>query len=468
MSEIYNLLVQIEANTAKAVKNITTLESQVEKTSGRFDGLKTAVSQAAGMIMRDLVMSTTRAVGEVFELGGRIVTLRNSFEAMLESIGTTGIGLEDLRVATQGMVSDVDLLTSANKFLALHLPVTGDQIGELMAASILLGRSLGQDAAKSIDDVAIALGRATPRILDNLGVILGLEEAAQIYADRLGIQVSTMTEAERKYAFQVIAIERIIEAAAILEGTTSSAQLAQDRFAASLENAKTRLGEFLSPLAGFAPIIEGMLPVIGIMTAQALPGFITKIGGLSGAMSLLTGPVGIAIAAVAALSVAWSSNFMGIRDITYHVVDDITGLLAGIGKTIANVIEWFDNLFKSSKEKMEKTAAYTKHFKDDFTDSMKIIEYGESPGGIRDVIAAANDMEKTWNRISRKMRPMEAGGLGLGAPGVQNIGGSSSRSVVIQRGAIQINGGGLDTRSSRFRMTDDVAERLGKQLIMKS
>lgn len=469
--ETYTLLLEIRTRLNKAIKDMQNMTSAVQESTGRFDAFKTAVSQAGGMIMRDLVRSMTRAVGEAFELGARIVTLENSFVAMATEAGMTELAIEDLRSATKGAVSDFDLYTSANKFLALQLPVTTDQVGELMQASILLGRSLGQDAEKSINDVAIALGRATPRILDNLGVILGLEEAAQIYADRLGIQMSTMDEAERKYAFQVIAIERIIEAAALLEGTTGSAQLAQDRFAAALENAKTRLGQFLSPLAGFSPIIEGILPGLGIMAAQMLPSAIKGIGGLSGALGILGGPIGLVLAAVVALAIAWDKNFLGIREKTAAAIEFIQKIFGGLFDTFQTMLQWFADLGKAISNFVGKSGEDAKKYKSDWTSANESVEYGDSPGGIRNVIQAFDDMEKSWSRMSRRIKPMDAAALGMGPgmiPGGPAAGPTSnSRSVIIQRGAIQISGQDLSSMGSRFRLTDTLGERLGKRLTLE-
>lgn len=465
MSETYNLLVDIKANTSQAVKGIQNLGDKVEKTSGRFDGLRTAASQAAGMLMHQMVNSATRAFGESIKLGASVVTLENSFNAMKAEAGRAGLKIEELEAAMGGTISKVDLLTSANKYMALNLPI--NQMEELMQSAVAVGRSMGMDATRSVNDLATALGRASPLILDNFGIQLKLTEAYESYATTLGKTVEELTEAEKKTAFQVVAIEKLKEKADVLTGTVSEAQLSQERFAASLENTKTRLGEMLAPLGSMAPILEGAMPVIGMMTAQALPGLIGSIGGVSGALTLLTGPVGIALAAVAALAIAWDQNFMGIRDKTKAAVEFIMNIFEGLGEAIGKVLGWFDNLFKGSKENMDKTAANTRTFQSSMNESMEGIEYGDSPGGIRSVIQAANDMEKTWGRAISRMKPLDAGALGMGAPGpVQRPMAGSSRSVVVQRGAIQINGS-IDTMTSRFKLTDDLGERLGKLLVMR-
>lgn len=470
MSETYQLLLDIKANTNKAIKNIQNLGDKVEQTSGRFDGLRTAVSQAAGMLMRDMVMSATRSFGEAIKLGASVETLQNSFDAMAAEAGRASLKIEDVEAAMGGTISRVDLLTSANKYMALNLPI--NEMEQLMQSAVAVGRSMGMDATRSVNDLSTALGRASPLILDNFGIQLKLTEAYDSYAATLGKTVEELTEAEKKTAFQVVAIEKLTEKAGVLEGTVSDSQLAQERFAASLENTKTKIGELLAPLGGLGPILEGAMPVIGMMTAQALPGLISSIGGVSGAISLLTGPVGIALAAVAALWLAWDNNFMGIRDITADAVKFVTNILEGLGKTIRGVLDWFDNLFKKSKESMDKTKDNTRGFADDMSDEMSRIEYGESPGGIRDVIQAAKDMEKTWNRVARRMKatPMEPGPLGLGpgmVPGGPATGGIGGRQVIIQKGAIQISGGGLEPYTSRIRLTDDIGERLGKLLVMR-
>jgi len=80
--------------------------------------------------------------------------------------------------------------------------------------------------------------------------------------------------------------------------------------------------ETLSKIAGITLAVTGLAAVLGpilmvlgsFMTVMsALP---AVVGAVGAALTLLTGPVGIVLAIIAALYLAWKNNFLGIRDLT--------------------------------------------------------------------------------------------------------------------------------------------------------
>lgn len=72
---------------------------------------------------------------------------------------------------------------------------------------------------------------------------------------------------------------------------------------------------FLAILAAVGPL----LILFGTLTSS--------IGTIVGALALVSGPVWLIIAAVAALAIAFATNFMGIRDMTMSVVGAVQGLI---------------------------------------------------------------------------------------------------------------------------------------------
>lgn len=68
---------------------------------------------------------------------------------------------------------------------------------------------------------------------------------------------------------------------------------------------------------------------------------VSGAGGLSGVLAALTGPVGIVIAAVAALAVAWATDFAGIRDTTSAIFGSVVEIIQTIWTTIQTL--WNEN-----------------------------------------------------------------------------------------------------------------------------
>jgi len=438
MSEIHDILVRMRADVSDALGKLGQVDTKVKSTSSSFDSLKSAGSVAAGMLMRDVVQGATRAFGETVKLGGEIDTLEASFAAMLPEGMDAVEALDDLREATKGTVSDVDLLTSANTALALGLPAEG--LRDMFAAALDVGHAVGRTTVQAVDDLTRGMGRMSPLILDNLGIIVDTETAYEDYAETVGKTAAELTKAEKAAAFQAAALASLNEKAATLGGVTSEATLSQERFTAGVENAKTKVGEFLTPLGAVAPVMEAMMPAFGTFVATALPGMIKGIGGVSAVIPKLVGligaagPLGIAIvaigAAVALFALAWKNNWFGIRDKAKVAIDAITGAFEGLQT-------WLGDIGKAWKEFWGGAKKESKDAASDISDDFKTIELGESPGGIRDVIKAAEDLDKVWSKTVGGLKTPEAEfAIGAGAA----VGGG----ITIHMGGIHIGTMGSD------------------------
>jgi hypothetical protein len=80
-------------------------------------------------------------------------------------------------------------------------------MGDLANTARVLGKAMGQDATKSLDDLITALGRSSPMILDNLGLTVKVGEANEAYARKLGKTADALTDGEKKLAFYEAAME---------------------------------------------------------------------------------------------------------------------------------------------------------------------------------------------------------------------------------------------------------------------
>ena len=278
-----NLIVYLTTDTRQ-------FERGISKATSFLDGLKSSARIAAGILMRDLARSLTQGAVTALKMGARIETLRDSFDSLSAAAGAYVPSLEELRRATQGMVSDTDLLLRANEALALGIPT--EDLDDLFDSAIRLGKAMGLDATMGIQALTIGVGRQSRLVLDNLGIIVKAEEAYTEYARRIGKTTATLTENERRLGFQTIALEKITEKAAVLGDNISETEKKMDRWTATIKNATTSLGELLQPLGALAPVLQTLGPTIGVMAATILP-----------TLSAATlGYIGVAIAAVVAVT----------------------------------------------------------------------------------------------------------------------------------------------------------------------
>lgn len=198
-SQVVQALDSMEKNSVKATSALNTLGGIAKTAFAQF-----TIANLATDAIRGVISEYQRFITE----GQKITGLTRSFEQLSKAAGQNSREMMTaLQTATRGMVSDYNLLQSANKAMLLGLPVTAESMGDLAKTATILGKAMGQDATKSLDDLIVALGRSSPLILDNLGLSVKLGEANEAYATKLGKSVGALTDAEKKMAFYEAAME---------------------------------------------------------------------------------------------------------------------------------------------------------------------------------------------------------------------------------------------------------------------
>lgn len=98
-----------------------------------------------------------------------------------------------------------------------------------------------------------------------------------------------------------------------------------------------------------AAAVGPILLVLGKVSGAigSIINLISGIGGLSSALTLLSGPIGIVIAAVAALAAAWATDFGGIREATSEIFESIKTIISTVWGFISTL--WDEN-FMNIKE----------------------------------------------------------------------------------------------------------------------
>lgn len=199
------------------------------------------------------ITTTIETVGELsMELldlsirGGQVSAMQNSFIALAGGVEQAGEYLQKTQAASRGLISDFQIMSAANKALLLQLPTTSDEMATLTRSAITLGQAMGQSATKSLDDLITALGRGSPLILDNLGIMVKVSEANTKYAATIGKTASQLTETEKKMAFYNAAVEAANVATEKIGGVQLTAGQQAERASAEWENLTDQLGVLLA------------------------------------------------------------------------------------------------------------------------------------------------------------------------------------------------------------------------------
>lgn len=155
----------------RSLKNI---EMPEMKGGGLFSGMGDKMSGALQVFAGNMM---TKAVGAVANLGGELIeTARQSVELAqqgegvriaFERLNNPGL-LANLKEATHGTVSELELMKAAVKFDDFKLPV--EELGTLLAFAQKKASDTGQSVDYMVDSIVTGLGRKSLMILDNLGL----------------------------------------------------------------------------------------------------------------------------------------------------------------------------------------------------------------------------------------------------------------------------------------------------------
>jgi len=161
-------------------------------------------------ILRNKMLLATFVVGG-FAAGIRKLTtvtkaatledLTRGFDSLRVNAGLNADTLEQLRIATNNTVTDMELMRQANNAMLLGVARSTKELAQLFDAAQQLGRALGKDATSSIESLVTGLGRQSRLMLDNVGIMIKVNEAYEEFARVNNTTVAAMTDTEKKTAF---------------------------------------------------------------------------------------------------------------------------------------------------------------------------------------------------------------------------------------------------------------------------
>jgi len=165
-----------------------------------FEGLGGAAIVANQAL--ELAAKAAQAIAAVYEqmkLGAQAKQIEQAFVSMARSAGQSADKmLVAMQRASAGTVDATELMAAANRAMLFSIPV--DKLDELMAVARASATATGESVQQMFADIVTGIGRASPMILDNLGLTLRVGEANLAYAESLGIAVTEMTAADKKMA----------------------------------------------------------------------------------------------------------------------------------------------------------------------------------------------------------------------------------------------------------------------------
>ncbi len=237
--------------------------------AGKLKSLMGTAAAAAGAIA-----AVGLAVKEAYEFvkeGAAIERLQDASAQMAASIGLDmGDVMDALKIASQGMVSDFDLMSAASRAMMLGVGSDSTEIAQLFEIAALRGRVLGVDTSQAFNDIVTGIGRASPLILDNLGIVFDAEQAYADYATSIGKTAGELSKTEQKQAL----VNAVIESSAPLLAETGGLAVDNagkfEQFEAAISNLSNSVATELSP--AFAIISGDMAGFVNDLATDIIPG----------------------------------------------------------------------------------------------------------------------------------------------------------------------------------------------------
>ena len=235
-----------------------TLKNFSDSTKGTESSFADMAKGIAGKAA--IVVAAVTAVGTAMvktaEAGGKMLDVQKTFDRLASNVGQSGDKLlQEFQKVTQGTVNNADLMQRSVKASMLGIPI--DKMTQLMQIAKNQATAMGEDVGYMLDSIVTGVGRASPLILDNLGITLKMGEVNEKYAASLGKTVEALTADEQKQAVLNAVLEwgakKQQEMGGAIESSASSAQ----RLEANLTNLKNNALMTVTPAIN--TFLEGVM-----------------------------------------------------------------------------------------------------------------------------------------------------------------------------------------------------------------
>ena len=274
--------------SARGLKETLVNDSTINYLTGN---LLTKGAELVGSAVQKLTGSISETIDKSIELAESADGITHAFE----KIGTADY-LQELRTATKGTVSDIELMQAAVKAKDFRIPL--EDLGKYLSFAQLKAQQTGQSLDYMVDSIVTGLGRQSPQILDNLG-----------------LSASEISEKTKETGDFMKGVASIVEKNLAEAGETyiSAADRAAQR-TIELENAQLALGKALLPIKEEFTDIYGQIQVGAIKAIKYLVEHRNTLVLLTKAVILLTATY-TAYVAGQKLSYLWSLRAVAVSKI---------------------------------------------------------------------------------------------------------------------------------------------------------
>lgn len=243
----------------KLVGELQKMHTTTEKAGGSqktlmqtLGGLKTsALAAAAG------VTAFAVAVKKGYDFAQEGASISRLEDATTNLAASMGGNMDEIvsamRKASSGTISNLSIMQTAGRAMMYGLGSNAEKMSNLMQIAMFRGRAMGLSGEQAFSDIVTGIGRLSPMILDNLGIVLNSEQTFKEYAATIGKTGDSLSSAEKRQAMLNKVLEEGNKMMQAAGGLADDAATPYERLSTALQNIgnsfKQGLGEALAPAA---------------------------------------------------------------------------------------------------------------------------------------------------------------------------------------------------------------------------
>lgn len=246
-NNVITLVIQAKNQASTVLKQVEKDAQAIQKNAAKQNpdpflnlGSPATIATAGVAIVGSLAMVANQAAQTAAQYE-RLEHSTNSLGAQYGLTSSDIIAAVD-RIA-QGTLSNSTILEQANKAMLLGVADSTEEFETLTKIAIDRGRAMGISVEHAFNSIVLGVGRLSPLILDNLGIILDADTTYGKFAETIGKTADALTDAEKRQALlgRLKAEMGNFDSTAVLDTASSWEQLAS-----SISNANIEFGDWLN------------------------------------------------------------------------------------------------------------------------------------------------------------------------------------------------------------------------------
>jgi len=235
---------QVGDETKKATENIKGMSRGTGALATAMGNLAARGLSAVGLKLRDIISES-----------GQFTQAINIYTGNIQAA----------RQATRGLVGDLEIMNSKNKLTTLGVKLTDAQYVRLLKTTQQVATAMGREMGPALDDIATALARQSIRVADNIGVVMTQADASARWAEANNRTVKSMTDIEKRLAFQIEFMRQLEAKAASLPPRIDTVADSFTKFSVSIRNATLLMLDAINKSKTLKVVMDALVKAAGEM-----------------------------------------------------------------------------------------------------------------------------------------------------------------------------------------------------------